>query len=215
MPNFLMINGSPRKNGTANMFCQRLQHNLGGEIVSLYNKVLPLPTLLEKIISADTIILVGPCYVNTYPGTVTELFEYLSNYTSQLKGKSWYGIIEGGMPYTHTHESGLKHLKCFCESCGMHYKGGFLLTMAPLLNGSPLENHKFSKKVVPAFDQFVTAIKMDTISPDQLYYDLAPKMPLWITRLLALFLSHMMDSQFKKSGFNPKEPSPYLSKRTN
>lgn len=210
MSKFLMINASPRKNGTANMFCERLQQNLGGEIVSLYDKTTPLPILLEKIKQSDTIVLAGPCYVNTYPGTVTELFEYLSNYTSELQGKAWYGIIEGGMPYTHTHESGLKHLKCFCKSCGMIYKGGFILTMAPLLNGKPLEDYIFSKKVVPTFNRFIASIQMGATSPDSLYQDLEPKMPLLVTRLFALFLSHAMDSKARKNGFNPKQPSPYI-----
>lgn len=204
-----MLNASPRENGTAHMLCKRLEQRLNGEYMSLYGKKNHLKTLLEKIKQADTIVLVGPCYVNSFPGQVTELFEYLSEYALELKGKVWYGIIEGGMPYTHTHQSGLKHLEYFCKSCGMSYRGGFILTMAPLLNGSPLEKHKRAKKIVPAFEKFTEAIKTGSISPDSLYEELEQKMSPLVTKCFAYFLSRMMDQQVKKNGLDPKQGSPY------
>lgn len=209
MPNFLMLNASPRNNGTAHMLCERLQQQLGGTTMSLYGTNANMAALLEKIQEADTIILIGPCYVNTFPGQVTELFEYLSQHTSLIQRKTWYGIIEGGMPYTHTHQSGLKHLEFFCKSCGMSYKGGFILTLAPVLNGRPLEQHFSAKKIVPAFDKFTESIQNNTSSPDSLYEALQPKMPLLVTKGLALFLSHTMEQGVKKCGLDPTKKSPY------
>lgn len=209
MPKFLILNASPRENGTAHMLCMRLQQRLSGEYISLYKKASSLDLILTKIKQADTIVLVGPCYVNTFPGTVTELFEYLADHTAKLQGKVWYGIIEGGMPYTHTHQSGLKHLEYFCKSCGMSYNGGFMITMAPILNGAPLEKHKMAKKIVPAFEQFIHAIQTQTVSPDSLYENLEGKMSLLLTKCFAFFLSHMMDKQVKANGLNPKQKSPY------
>lgn len=209
MKQTLILNASPRNNGTAHMLCMRLQAELGGKYQSLYGIQNTPSSILENIIKADTIVLVGPCYVNSFPGTVTELFEYLSHHQKALKNKVWYGIIEGGMPYTHTHESGLKHLSYFCNTCGMSYNGGFILTMAPLLNGKPLEKHIASKKILPAFNQFVTAIKYQAISPDSLYQNLESKMSLITTKCLSLFLSSSIDKSLKQHGFDPKAPSPY------
>lgn len=210
MPKVLMLNASPRGNGTAHMLCKRLEECLNGESISLYGKSNQFEAVYEKIKQADTVVLVGPCYVNTFPGQVTELFEYLSAYTSELQGKVWYGIIEGGMPYTHTHRSGLKHLECFCKSCGMSYRGGFMITLAPILNGQPLEKHMAAKKLVPAFEKFTESIKIQAISPDSLYENLEHKMSLFVTKCFAYFLSHMMDRNVKKNGLDPKQRSPYL-----
>ena len=209
MPKFLILNASPRENGTAHMLCMRLQQSLAGDYMSLYQKPHSLESLLLKIKQADTIVLVGPCYVNTFPGQVTELFEYLADHTKELQGKVWYGIIEGGMPYTHTHQSGLKHLEYFCKSCGMSYNGGFMITIAPLLNGQPLEKHKMAKKILPAFEQFTNAIKTKSVSPDSLYENLEGKMSLIFTKCFAFFMSHMTDKQIKANGFDPKQKSPY------
>ncbi|MBE6024533.1 MAG: hypothetical protein E7231_15370 [Cellulosilyticum sp.] len=210
MPKTLLLNASPRENGTSHMLCMRLKTSLHGTYRSLYGKTNTPQSLLQSIQEADTIVLIGSCYCNSYPGNVTELFEYLADYKDQLTDKVWYGIIHGGMPYTHTHESGLKHLEYFCKCCDMSYKGGFIITMAPMLNGKPLEKHLFSKTIVPAFEKFTEAIKTQAVSPDSLYQSLEPKMPFIITKAFSLFLSHSVDQSLKKYGLNPKDKSPYL-----
>lgn len=205
-----MLNGSPRGNGTAHMLCKRLEQSLNGESISLYGKSNQFETVYEKIKQANTIVLIGPCYVNSFPGQVTEFFEYLTPYASELQGKVWYGIIEGGMPYTHTHQSGLKHLEYFCKSYGMSYNGGFMITMAPMLNGQPLEKHMMAKKIIPAFEKFTKAIASQAVSPDSLYKNLEHKMSLFVTKCFAYFLNYGVNRNIKKNGFDPKQKSPYL-----
>ncbi|MEL7609720.1 MAG: hypothetical protein AAGU74_09460 [Bacillota bacterium] len=46
--------------------------------------------------------------------------------------------IQGGMPYVHTHESGLLMLKAFANKCDVRYKGGFVMGDGAMLNGQPI-----------------------------------------------------------------------------
>lgn len=209
MSGILIINASPRREGTSAMFCRSCADRLGGSVCHLYSDMDGVERLMSQIDDADTIIIAGPSYVDTYPAQTVYLLEKIAEHPDICHGQKVYGIINGGMPYVHTHESGLRMLELFCRECNMRYQGGFVIGMGPLLNGRPLDNHLNARKIVPAFNDFLAHIKMGEKSPAKLYYDIEPKLPLIIVGLFARMMNKMIDKNLKKHGFDYKQPSPY------
>ncbi len=209
MHKLLLINASPRKTGTSRMFCDRLQKKLGGEIMELFDTKTELTEMIEKIHTTDSIVIAGPCYVNSYPARVTLLLEELRRQPEQCHGQKLYGMINGGMPYVHTHESGLHQLELFAEECGMHYAGGFVMGVGPMLNGQDLEKHMCAKKLVPAFDAFAEHIAKGEDSPASIYCNAALKMPPLIAKIMTRKMSKGIDKQLASHGFDYHTPSPY------
>ena len=80
---------------------RRIHAVTGGEVVFLPQKG-SLNELALNMQEASTIVLSGPCYINTYPARMIELLEKASS-TGGFSGQKLYGIINGGMPYIHTH----------------------------------------------------------------------------------------------------------------
>jgi multimeric flavodoxin WrbA len=212
MSKILIINGSPRKEGTSKMFCKICADFLGGDICKLYADIDSVEWLMPKIDEAETIILAGPCYIDTYPAHVIYLLEKIAEHPQICHGQKVYGIINGGMPYVHTHESGIRMLKLFCQDCNMQYQGGFVMGLGPLLDGKPLKNHIYAKKLVPAFDEFLEHIKKGEKSPDKLFYNAEMKIPSIIARFLTYSMNKKIDKNLKQYGFDYKQPSPYWEK---
>lgn len=210
MSEVLIINASPRKEGTSYMFCKRCQDYVGGDICQLYADINSVEWLLPKIKEATTIIISGPCYINTYPAHVVYLLEEIAKHPELCHGQKVYGIINGGMPYVHTHEAGLRILNLFCKECDMQYQGGFVMGFGPLLNGKPLEEHIFAKKIVPAFQQFLDHIKNGEESPRKIYLDIEKKFPSLLLKILSLGMNKSINKNLQKHGFDYKQPSPYL-----
>lgn len=213
MSDILIINGSPRRAGTSAMFCRRCADALGGEVCNLYAEQDNVDWLLSKIDAAGTIILAGPCYIDSYPGQVVFLLEKIAEHPEICRGQKVYGIIDGGMPYVHTHVSGIRMLELFCRDSNMRYMGGFVLGMAPMLDGRPLEKHVNAKKAVPAFGAFIDHIRNGEASPDKLSYDAQYRMPPLLTRILAWMMCRNIDKNLKQHGFKYSQPSPYWEEK--
>lgn len=206
---FLFINASPRKQGTSTMLCKRLQKKLGGEIIELFDAKTELSEILDAVDLAEMIVIVGPCYVNSYPARVTLLLEELQKQPKKCHGQKVYGIINGGMPYIHTHESALHQLELFSMECNMQYAGGFVIGIGPMLNGQDLEKHMCAKKMVPAFDTFTEHIRQGEDSPRSLYEDAAMKIPAVIAMIMTKKMSRSITKQLASHGFDYHTPSPY------
>lgn len=201
----LYICASPLIKGTSNMLLERVQQNLPGKIVYLYRE--DMDYILKKMREAQSILLSGPCYINSYPSRVTELFEEASK--EDWQGKKLYGIINGGMPYVHTHEQGLVQLELFAKSCGFQWMGGFVLGVGAMLAGAPLEKHIGAKKLVPAFDAFAQHIAKGEPSPRELYIEAQPKIGSLMARMIAAMMNVMINRRLRKQGHDPKEPYSY------
>lgn len=196
----LYINASARMKGTSMMLIERIRSVVPGEIAHLYRE--SAQDLIQKMRDADTIVISGPCYINSYPGQLVRLLEAAAQ-DAPWQGQNLYGIINGGMPYIHTHRSGIAMLAIFAEQCGLLWQGGFVLGGGAMLDGQPLEKHLSRKTVVPAFDAFIQAIQRGEPSPDALYED-AQTPPGWLmTHLYARLLSFMVNRKIRKHGFDP------------
>lgn len=215
MKNAIIINLSPRKNGTSVMLanlCREFLNSreLQAEIINLYPHLKELSPILNRINESDTIIMVGPCYIDCFPADTIYLLEQIIKNKKILHGQNLYGIIQGGMPYVHTHESGLKMLELFSRECNIVYKGGFVIGMGAMLNGQSLDKLPNGKKVKRLFDAFLKNIADGENSPEQLYHDAQLKMPGIIYRYMAKGMNKRIDKQAREKGIDSEQQSPYL-----
>lgn len=193
----LLINASPRPKGTSAMLLERIRNRIGGQLVHLYKEDLgELAGLMAKSLR---IVISGPCYINSFPGRVTELLEEAAM-INPLFSPKLYGIINGGMPYIHTHVSGLEHLQLFCQATDYTWQGGFVLGGGAMLDGAQLEKHLRARRIVPAFDQFVDHIAKGTASSDELYLNSQTGFSPIMTHVLARLLSWRVKRSLKKQG---------------
>lgn len=191
---YLIINLSPRLKGTSTMlteyFQERLDHDSDEvELVRLYQYLNDLNPVLEKIKWADSIIMIGPCYVAAFPAAAVRLLEQMAAQTQVLHGQSLYGFIQGGMPYVHTHEQGIHLLRNYAGENNLIFKGGFVMGGGAPLDGRSLEHVMGAKKIVPAVNTFIERIRKNEESDDQLYRSAAIKIPGVVARLLAFVMN--------------------------
>jgi multimeric flavodoxin WrbA len=200
---YLLVNMSPRPKGTSarllNMCADSLE-KLGHfvERVNLYPALKNPDALYASVGGADGIVLSGPCYINTYPADVTAFLEGLAAHPEALHGQSLYGIIQGGMPYAHTHESGLNMLQLFARKCGLNYLGGFVMGMGAMLDGGSVDKLFNAKKVKRQLNAFFEHVGRNEASPRKLYLDAQLRLPAFAARFLAMFANKAIDAQRQK-----------------
>jgi hypothetical protein len=214
MKKMLLINLSPRLKGTSFVLlqmCKTYLENKGyqTQLIHLYNIQNNKDELLKAVKDADTLILSGPCYINTYPADTIAFLQELSIHKELLHGQSLYGIIQGGMPYTHTHESGLSLLEIFCKKCNMSFKGGFAMGMGAMMNGQPVTKLPNSKTIVRQLHIFFNHIEKDEISPRQVYQKAQFKLPSFIFGIMAKRMNRTIDKDLRKHGIDINQRSPY------
>lgn len=215
MTKILLINLSPRKNGTSvvllNM-CKKYLENKNNhiEMVHLYSNLNKLNNLNKSIKDADTIVFSGPCYINTYPADTIRLLEYLNVHVELLHGQNIYGMIQGGMPYAHTHESGLDLLNMFSKKCNVTYKGGFVMGLGAMLNGGEVATLPNGKKVERQLNIFFEHINESEQVPKSVYEKSMIKLPALMYKIMAKGMNKNIDKDLKKHGIDVNQVSPYL-----
>jgi multimeric flavodoxin WrbA len=214
MKKAVILNLSPRKTGTSVMLANRCKEFLSArdylvEILHLYPNLKDLSPLLAAINEAESIIMVGPSYIDTYPADTVYLLEEIEKNRDFLHGQDLYGIIQGGMPYVHTHESGLKMLELFAGENDLSYKGGFVIGMGAMLNGQPLDKLLNGKKAETGFEQFLENVAKQGISPPSLYYQAQLKMPGLVYWFMATLMNRKIDKDRREKGIGDQAKSPY------
>lgn len=215
MKKVLLINASPRKTGTSfvlGKMCVEYLEDKGHEckLIHLYPSLNNTDMLYEAINRADTLIISGPCYINTYPADMIDFLEKLAKQKEILHGQNLYGIIQGGMPYCHTHESGLAMLKIFGKKCNLNFKGGFVMGLGAILNGQQVNKLPNSKKVIKQLNVFFENIEKDKVSPSEVYKEAQFKVPRLVYRIMSMTMNKKIDNDLKKRGIEVKQVSPYL-----
>ena len=186
------------------------EHRHSVQNTNLYSHLRDFQPILELVSKADTLILSGPCYANTYPADTVRLLEELALRPEILHGQKLYGIIQGGMPYAHTHVSGLNMLKVFASKEKVNYQGGFVMGFGAMLDGQPLSKLPNGKKVERQMDIFCEHIHNGTISPDSVYEESILKIPRIAKWLLVKVMNRKIDKSFAERGMDAYQPSPYL-----
>ncbi len=210
MKNYLIVNASPRPKSNslllANMCKAYLaEHGRNAAVVSLFTG--GLDKIVNLIKGADVVIISGPCYVNTYPAEVIKL---LTEWEKRaLHGQTIYGMIQGGMPYPHTHKSGLNMLEVFAAKNGLNYKGGFVLGLGVLVNGDTIDRLPNSKKIKQQLNAFFANACNDADSEDSVYEKAQMRVPAVLARILARFMNKSIDKKYAALGWDAKADSPY------
>lgn len=215
MKKFLLLNVSPRKTGTSITLagmCQSYLESRGHQVarLHLYPNLEHPERLVQAMADCDTLILSGPCYVNTYPADTIAFLELLAQHGEVLHGQDLYGIIQGGMPYAHTHHSGLTILECFGRKHAVQYKGGFAMGGGAFLNGQPVSKLPNGKKVTRQLNDFFDHIEKGEESSRSVYQAAQMKLPGIVCRVVARLMNRFIDKEITKKGHNPHQPSPYL-----
>ncbi len=216
MRKLLLINLSPRLKGTSFVLAQMCREYLdtrghSTELIPLYPSLDKPDKLYAAVREADTLVFSGPCYTNTYPADTILLLERLSAQKELLHGQSLYGLIQGGMPYAHTHESGLRMLELFCKKNGLTYKGGFVMGLGAILNGQPISQLPNSKKVTRQLGVFFNHIEKDEEAPRKVYEASLLKMPAFVYGMMAKKMNQSIDKDLLSKGIDIRQPSPYLA----
>lgn len=211
----LLINASPRTKGTSFVLLQMCKEYLEDkglmcELIHLYPSMNNKYELWKSIKDADTLIICGPCYINTYPADTISFLEELSAHEELLHGQSLYGIIQGGMPYVHTHESGLSLLDMFCKKYNMIFKGGFVMGMGAILNGQPISKLPNSKTIVRQLNIFFDNIEKDEESTPEVYQKAQFKLPSFLFSIMSKRMNRIIDKDLRKHGIDVRQISPYL-----
>ena len=154
----------------------------------MYSYLNEMKEIFDAIGVADIIVLYGPCYVNTYPADTVRLLEELAARPDILHGQKLYGVIQGGMPYAHTHVSGLNMLKLFSNKVNISYQGGFVMGFGAMLDGRPLTNLTNGKTVERQLTAFFEHIHKGENSPDSVYEAALMKIPAFVTGILAVYM---------------------------
>ncbi len=207
---YIIINLSPRKKGTSNMLANYFADRISSDthhanVYDLYTYLDRMDILLNKIKESDCIVLIGPCYVDSYPADTINLLLHMASGEGVLHGQSLYGFIQGGMPYIHTHEHGIKLLENFADDNSVAFKGGFVMGGGAILNGQPLEKIIGAKKMVPAVNAFIEHIKKNEVSPEEIYKNAGMKMPGFITRVFAAVMCRNIKKDLTSKGIDYNE----------
>ncbi len=211
MRNYLIINASPRPKSTslllANMCKAYLdEHERQATVVSMYQGGGP-DGLIDAIMGADVVVISGPCYVNTYPAAVIKL---LTEWEKRAcNGQIIYGMIQGGMPYSHTHKSGLNMLELFAAKNGLSYKGGFICGLGPLINGGTIDKLPNSKALRRQLTVFFANICNEAESGASVYERARMRVPALLARILANFMNRSIDKKYAARGYDACAESPY------
>lgn len=216
MSEYLLINASPRKQGTSVVLLEQCKAFLASSghkatLLHLYPALQKPQELVKSVGQADTIVICGPCYINTYPAETIALLDILAANPEALHGQSMYGMIQGGMPYVHTHESGLKMLDMFCRKRGLSYKGGFVMGFGAFLNGRPVAKLPHARKVQKHLNLFFSHIEKNENSKADVYEDAQLRLPGFLAGIMAGVMNRQMKKDLKKHGIDINEKSPYLS----
>ena len=212
----LTINLSPRKHGTSSVLLAKCTDYLKGfshsmHHIDLHHNLDNFQLIFDAVCNADTLIFSGPCYVNTYPADTVRLLEELAAHPEIiLHDQKIYAIIQGGMPYAHTHINGLNMLSVFASKVNVSYHGGFVMGLGAALDGQSLDKLPNGKKVERQLNVFCEHIHNGTKSPDSVYENALLKVPRVVTWLLAKRMNKMINKRFEERGIDVYTPSPYI-----
>lgn len=210
----VIINLGPREQGSSSMLsymCKEYLVSKGKQVklFHLYKSIQSIDLLLKEIKEADTIILSGPSYINHFPADTIYLLEKLKENEAIFHNQNVYGIIQGGMPYIHTHESGVKTLALFCKDVAISYNGSFIIGFGAMLNGKPLNQLVNGKKVEKNFNLFLQHILRGSSSPDSLYQNCQIKVPGFLYVMLSKVMNTKINKELKEKGIDYQQESPY------
>ncbi|WP_455683802.1 hypothetical protein [Thomasclavelia sp.] len=211
MHEIIVVQCSYRKQGTSAMLSDLLKDmDERVHVVTITTALHEYDKFCQLIKRSHTLVIIGPCYINTYPADVFLLLKYLQSKPELFHGQKIYGLIQGGMPYIHTHVSGLRSLELFAKSMNLSYCGGFVLGMGALLNGRSLNKLPHGKRVKRQLTKFYQSILEGTKQSIELCESAELHIPIWITKILCRKMNNKLLREAKFNGYDLLEESYYV-----
>lgn len=210
MHEIIVLQCSYRKQGTSAMLSNLLKDmDNRVHIVTIATALNEYDKFCQWIKKAHTLVIIGPCYINTYPADVFFLLKRLQSEAELFHGQKIYGLIQGGMPYIHTHVAGLWSLELFAESMDLLYCGGFVLGMGALLNGRSLNTLPHGKRVKRQLTKFYQGILEGTKQSMELCESAELHIPIWITKILCRKMNNKLLKEAKLNNHDLLDESYY------
>ena len=157
----LLINGSPRKNGTSYSFARTIKmlaEGFGSDVeiihaIDYFDGKKEIKSLVEVIAQNDIMAMSAPVYADTLPYQDIWFLEKLADEcANELKGKTFFAIGQCGFPDITRIEPLLDACRFFAEDAGMNWLGGLAYGGGPLINGALLEElGKKGEKITAGF----------------------------------------------------------------
>lgn len=188
----LLINGSPRKNGTSYSFARTIKlitesYGNAAEIIhatDYFDGKEKIEHLGGLIAQSDIIAMSAPLYADTLPYQDIWLLEKLADAcTNELKGKAFFAVGQGGFPDITRIEPLIDACRFFAEDTEMNWLGGLAYGGGPMINGALLEDlGKKGEKITSGFklalENVLKGVKIDSGAQELLTVRI-PKLLYW------------------------------------
>ena len=105
---------------------------------------------LEKLSTAQTVVLVAPSYLDELPAVTQRLLEDVWERRAELRGRAplFYGVAHSGFPEPVQRCAELRSMRFFAEQMGWRWMGGVGFGGTSPIDGRPLEEAgMFSKQL--------------------------------------------------------------------
>ncbi len=206
----LLINGSPRKNGTSYSFARTIKllvESSGNEAeiihaIDYYDGKEKIEQLSGLIVQSDIIAMSAPIYADTLPYQDIWLLEKLADEcANELKGKAFFAVGQCGFPDITRIEPLIDACRFFAEDTGMNWLGGLAYGGGPMINGALLEDiGKKGEKITSGFkgalENILKGEKIDVRSQEMITMKV-PKVMYWP---LVVLMNQMIKKQARAAG---------------
>lgn len=217
----VLINGSPRRNGTSYSFARTLEilaeedENTATVIhaIDYFDRKASLYHLKSIISQSDFIGLVMPMYADTLPYITIWFLEQLSlGFKNELRDKSLFSIVQCGFPEVALCQPAIKSAGFFAEDMGMNWLGGLGVGFGAFINGTLLENYgSRGRKITSAFKHLLQDVFSGNKVSTTVQNLLTPRVPKFLYRPIAFFYNEKIKREaIKKYGIRNLDRHVYL-----
>lgn len=165
----ILLNGSLRgDNANSRKFLDKLSGSLGREteIINLSSYLTRLDDLVQILLSAKTVVLGMPLYVDGIPSQVLRLMERMEGF-ERKKEKKIYAVVNMGLYESHQIRNLLSMVKDWSDACGYEYCGGLAIGSGEMMGMFMKGDAKGpAKKVGEGLNRLARAINTSSQTED-------------------------------------------------
>lgn len=209
----LIINASPRKNGTSSSFSKSLKLIADSKAIStdqistidFLNCKYELSFIGDLIKKADIFAIITPLYIDTLPYPLIYFLEEISTkFTEELKYKSIFVISQSGFPDPMVMDTVLNSTELFALQHQMQYLGGIRYGGGVMINGTPLDKlGKRGEFILKQFDIMLSDITSGLNISETTKSNLDHKVPKLFFRPLAMFMNYNTKKNARIKNIDP------------
>lgn len=206
--NILILIGSPKaQNSTSNLISKNLEKKFTAAHL-IYDKLYlhkcqqHEELLIDKLSTADTLILITPVYENNVPSTVLHFFELLSEYKTSFgkQNKQFFTIALAGYADSSAIQGTLNTCKLFANAMHFSWLGGIATYPATLIENEDLG--KMYMGLITSLELLTKSLSQNTPLPKQLF-DINTKsvLPAWLYRIAGSVIQKKVTKTIGKEAF--------------